>query len=158
MSHGYVYELGYIPYAEDERLCAEDLYDGDYVTMFEAMSDYAADLTEAERSDAIDDLVNSSNGGLVRDGDKLTLVSKRKLLAERYDAFMRAVHRAAATTEDDFISSNGWFKNIFGLKAALNDRTWVRTDDTSIDGLASFIRSHKDGDVFYVGGVVDYHY
>lgn len=158
MSHAYVYELSNLPYAGDERMCADDLYDRDHVTMFAAMSDYVTDLNEIERSNAIDELVANSNGGLVRDGDKLTLVSKRKLLTERYNTFIRAVRRATATTEDDFISFNGWFENIFRLEEALVDRTWVRTDDTDIDGLTSFIRPHKDGDVFYIGGVVDYHY
>ena len=158
MSHACVFEFGDAPFKEDEYLLAEELYDYEYATLFMAMSDYAADLTSEARSDVIDMLVEGSNGGLVREGDKLTLVSKKQLLIGRYRKFKTAVINAASITADEYCSSNGWFEKCFPVEEACIDRTWVRTDDNGTEGFVKFIRRHKDGDAFYVGGVIDYHY
>lgn len=146
---------------EKEALTEEEYIDSDSIPEWftNSIADYTSD--DFSREDDIDWLMTAALGSIATaDGDKLTFSSDvRRYFKEKHEAFIKAAEKLSTTTFDDFVSSYSVDSVLFNLREAYSDRYgfYVYSDDGSIDTLDNFMRQVKDGETYFIGGVVDYH-
>lgn len=146
---------------EKEALTEEKYIDSDSIPEWftNSIADYTSD--DCRREDGIDWLMTAALGSIASvDGDKLTFSSDvRRYFKEKHEAFIKAAEKLSTTTFDDFVSSYSVDSVLFNLREAYSDRYgfYVYSDDGSLDTLNNFMRQVKDGETYFIGGVVDYH-
>jgi len=150
--HSRLYQLTKEPVHKDEWLTEEDLYDTSFIG---EIADYVSTQPEAEREEDIEWFLQGEEGAFVREGDKITLLpgAKHVYFAKRYNEFKK---KAADFTLDNFCSDY----KVGELRNTLRDTLsfYVYTDEGGWKPLDTFIRESAEGDVFYIGGILDYHF
>lgn len=125
-----------------------------------SIADYTSD--DCNREDEIDWLMTDVLGGIATvDGNKLTFSSDvRRYFKGNHEAFINAAKKLSNVTFDDFVYKHSVDTVLFSLEEAYSDRygLYVYSDDGFFDTLDNFIRQAKDGETYFIGGVVDYHY
>lgn len=146
---------------EKEVVPEEERIDSDCVPEWftNSVADYTSD--DCSREDDIDWLMTAALGDIATvDGDKLTFSSDvRRYFKEKHEAFIKAAEKLSGTTFEDFVSSHSVDSALFNLREAYSDRYgfYVYCDDGFLDTLDNFMRLVKDGETYFIGGVVDYH-
>lgn len=146
---------------EREALTEDEYIDSDSIPEWftNSVADYTSDA--CSREDDIDWLMVAALGDIATiDGNKLTFSSDvRKYFKEKHEAFIKAAEKLSGTTFEDFVHSYSVDSVLFNLKEAYSDRYgfYVYSDDGFLDTLDNFMRQVKDGETYFIGGVVDYH-
>ena len=152
--HSRIFQIEKKPLTKEEYI--ESVCIPDWFT--NSIADYTSN--DCDREDDIAWLMDASLGSIASlDGDKLTFSSNvRRYFKEKYEAFIKEAEKLSKTSFDDFISGNST-NMFFRMNEAYSDRYgfYVYSDDGFLDTLDNFMREVKDGDVYYIGGVVDYH-
>lgn len=146
---------------EREAMTEDEYIDSDSIPEWftNSVADYTSDACSREND--IDWLMVAALGNIATiDGDKLTFSSDvRRYFKEKHEAFIKAAEKLSTTTFDDFVSSYSVDSVLFNLREAYSDRYgfYVYSDDGFLDTLDNFMRQVKDGETYFIGGVVDYH-
>lgn len=146
---------------EKEVVPEEERIDSDCIPEWftNSVADYTSD--DCSREDDIDWLMTAALGDIATvDGDKLTFSSDvRRYFKEKHEAFIKAAEKLSGTTFEDFVSSHSVDSTLFNLREAYSDRYgfYVYCDGGFLDTLDNFMRLVKDGETYFIGGVVDYH-
>lgn len=122
----------------------------------DTIADYTDD--ECDRDSDIEWLMGSIGLYATLDGEKLTFNSDPRLyFKERYDEFTRIASELSKASFDDFASGEIGHEK-WRLNQAYEDRYgfYVYQND-GMETLTEWMRQVKAGDVFYIGGTVDYH-
>lgn len=145
---------------EKEVVPEEERIDSDCIPEWftNSVADYTSDATD--REDDIDWLMAAALGDICSaEGDKLTFSSDvRRYFKDKHDAFVKAAERLTKVEFDDFVSDHGVYSILFNLKEAYDDKYgfYVYSND-ELYTLDAFMRTVQDGEVYYIGGTVDYH-
>ena len=145
---------------EKEVVTEEEYIDSDLIPEWftQSVADYTSD--GCDREDDIDWLMSAALGevAMVENG-KLTFSSDvRRYFKRKHDAFVKAAEQVAKVEFNDFVSNHNVYSFLFNLKEAYNDKYgfYVYSND-ELCTLDEFMRTVGDGDVYYIGGTVDYH-
>ncbi len=173
MSHSRIFQVSEKPISEEEYFDESRYYD----CFVGEVADYVSD--ETDREEDIDRLKRSLEGIVEIDGDKLTIVNKKAYFEERFKRWTEALKDLSGATIEDFMGEstgigaseasyfpalckgsrlvawkmrelNGAYDEMFGF--------YVDDEECGIRSLESFLRGTSNGDVFYLGATIDYHY
>lgn len=142
-----------------------------------SIADYVGDMEKKYWKDNWDWLASYAKDSIeIKDG-KLTIVSKKKYFESHYTAFMENIKKAANISLEQFMSDDysvemtGPDGNTYKSRAsflvsdinfAFSDKYGFYMDDNDeyygMETFDDFMRHAKDGDVFYLGSVIDYHF
>jgi ribosome biogenesis SPOUT family RNA methylase Rps3 len=149
--HSRVFELTKEPILEDNWLNEDDLCDTSFIG---EIADFVTTSPKSEREADIQWLLGHKPGVFSRSGDKLiiTASTKRAYLGERYADLKKHVAQLSFT---DFCDD---FKVCILKRMILDTGSFYVYDNGYWSPLDTFIRDASEGDVFYVGGIVDYHF
>ena len=150
--HSRIYQLTKEPIYNDEWLTEADLYDTSFIG---EIADYVSTQPEEEREEDIEWFLQGKEKVFAREGDKLTLLpgAKHAYFAKRYNKFKEKI---ANFTLDDFCNNYKVWESLNILRDTFS--FYVYTDEGGWKPLDTFIRESVEGDVFYIGGIVDYHF
>lgn len=146
---------------EKEALSEEEYIDSNSIPEWftNSVGDYTSDA--CSREDDIDWLMATALGDVATiDGGKLTFSSDvRRYFKDKHEAFIKAAEKLSETSFEDFVHNYSVDSVLFNLKKAYSDRYgfYVYSDDGFLDTLDNFMRQVKDGEIYFIGGVVDYH-
>lgn len=146
---------------EKEAISEDEYIDSDSIPEWftNVIADYTSD--DNDRQNDIDWLMTAAlNEVATAEKDKLIFSSDvRRYFKEKHEAFVKAAEKLSQTPFDDFVSKYAVDSVLFNLKEAYSDRYgfYVYIDDDLVT-LDDFMRDVKDGEVYYFGGVVDYHF
>lgn len=120
-----------------------------------SICDYVDDVSDDDRKMVLDNHLDHK--GLSFKRNKLTIVSLTDYFENRYSKLRESAKRIAKASLDDFAYGKIW-NDIWTINDNYDDKYG---DYIYYDGclftIDDFIRYHE-GESFYVGGVVDYHY
>ena len=154
--HSRIFQIGKEPLTKEEYIVSSSI--PEWFTY--SVADYIDD--DCNRESDIDWLMSAALGGVASvDGDKLVFHDTSRYFEGKYEAFIKAAEQLTKTSFDNFLSCCAVRAVLFNLKEAYNDRYGFyvyNSDDDSLDTLDDFMRSVKDGETYYIGGVIDYHY
>lgn len=94
------------------------------------------------------------------DGDCIVIKNRESYFKEKYEKFSNAVSDLADVSYGTFSNAdNHVYSKIFELTSSYNDKydMYIR-DDGGTQTLDHWMRKVKNGDRFYIGGVLDYHF
>ena len=148
--HCNVFELSRKPIKESDRMNENTLMDNDSFVGY--VADYVADIDEPYE-DTVGWLVNELGASVVynNEDNSITFVHKDMFFKQDYDKFRELIK---GVTFKKFLD----WKWVHQVKSCLSQDwgTYIYFDYPM--NINDFIRDHvKDGDKFYIGGVVDYH-
>lgn len=157
--HSRIFQVSSKPVDRDNYISESNYYDGWFVG---SVADYVADVEEEDQKDSIDWLDKYAAGSLKIEGNKVTVINKEEFFRRDYDNFIKALDDLKNITLNQFTTGKGDLDlNVYRLNSAYEDRYGFYVDDCGEYGglmtINEFMRTKKDGDVFYIGGVVDYH-
>ena len=155
--HSRIFQVSKDKITEDKRI-EEYRYDDGFV---DSVADYVV------KSDDINsdlEWLKSCHKGLEveRKGETVTLkvVSKEEYFEKSFEEFKEGLQKLSEYTMADFIDSKNWL-DFWRLKDSYNNEHGFYVDDNDeYFGIATFdefIRNTKDGDVYYIGNIFDYH-
>lgn len=159
--HSKIIQISSKPIPEDEWVDESDYYDE-----LIGVADYVANITRDVRDGIIDEFCD----GLVferQENDRVVIKSKAFYFEKKYEDFQKNLEKIKGVSFADFCGRNprkAWEleSNVCMVSSAYSDRYGTYVDDRGeYDGIVTldnFVRRSKDGDAFYIGGVVDYHF
>ena len=120
-----------------------------------SIADYINDVMEDQRKMILDNHLNKDGFKFSR--NKLTIVSAEDYFRGRYQKLIDSASDLSKATLEDVASGKIWML-VWHINDCYDDKYgdyiyyggWLNTMD-------DFVR-HHEGESFYVGGVVDYHY
>lgn len=141
------------------------------------IADYVGNIDKKYWKDNWDWLANYAKGAIeIKDG-KLTIINRKEYFASKYAEFKKNVEQAATINFEQFMSHDygieltGPTGNTYKASASslvaninytFNDKYGFYVDDNGeyygMETFDSFMRWVNDGDVFYLGSVIDYHF
>lgn len=145
---------------EKEAITEEEYIDSDLIPEWftQSVADYTSD--GCDREDDIDWLMTGALGDVATvENGKLTFSSDvRRYFKRKHDVFIKAAEQLAKVEFNDFVSSHSVYSILYNLKESYNDRYgfYVYSND-ELYTLDEFMRTVGDGDVYFIGGTVDYH-
>ena len=162
MSHSKIVQISTDPIERKDWIVDTNYYDTGFVG---SVADYVADVTDDERKACIEYLSTYPMPGIrvVPKSETLVIVSKEEYFRSRWEKAVATARSIAEMSLVDFATPKGE-NAIRDMEYYGRDRYSVYVDDTATDfefGFTyfdDFVRQAKDGDVFYIGGIVDYHW
>lgn len=153
--HSRIFQISEEPIKQDDYM-EEDKF---YVNQLDFM-DYC--VTVDDPIPSYEWFAREANGIEIDTAAKtLTVISKEDYFRHKYEAFMKAIQKTKDWTLEDFIGF-GSFAAMFDIRDNYDDKFgfYAYSDYDGLQTMDSFMRSGsvKDGDVFHLGGVVDYHF
>lgn len=157
MSHSRIFQISKKKVDKENYIEAEQYYDN----FCGEIADFIMESDTARDQD-LEFLANALGDAAIVKGDKLIVVDKEHYLKGFYEEFKKAARTIADATLEDFCTTKLSFDE-YHLRAMYNDRFDIYMDDNGEEGyhyqtLMNFLRRVKNGDVFYIGGIMDYHY
>ena len=158
--HSCIFQVSRKP-IDPKDYCSENYelpYDSEYGLLVDPI-DYVVCTPDEERRESIERLKEIHKDVFRIDGDKVTVINKMAYFEKRYQDFMKEIEKLKDATLEQFSTRdlNYTFRN---LKRDYEEEYgfWVLSMETGMDTLDEFMRCIKDGYVFYIGAVMDYHY
>ena len=158
--HSRIIQLSKEPLDEYEWIKESDYYESWFVG---SIADYVSDIDEGDRERQMKSwLGDFGSRGLKYDEKDMTLtvVDKGKYFEAKYSAFIDAAKKVQAATLEQF-SGYDLDRMFYQMREAYEDKFGIYIDGGNETGLITmdeFMRYAKNGDVFYCGGIVDYHF
>lgn len=162
--HSRIFQIESYPVSEDDYICMDTI--PDWFT--NSIADYVADIADGDREEEIEWLMGSNFGKVCRrDGDKLTFnidvggffdgdfEQFKKVLEDLskidFNQFVSGHKPGAASTSLEFLMSR--------LREAYDDHYgfYIYHDD-ELYTMQQWVRRVEPCGVYYLGGVVDYHF
>jgi len=126
----------------------------------DSVADYVVNVGPDEREDDIDWLMRTDFGQVCKqDGDKLTFnIDVGAFFDESFEKFEEALAKLKEAKFNHF-ASGGLEHLMFQLNDAYNDKySFYVWQDGELYTLQSWMRQVKPLSVYYLGGIVDYHF
>ena len=158
--HSRIIQLSKEPLDEYEWIKESDYYGSWFVG---SIADYASDIDEGDRERQMKSWLGDfgSRGFKYDEKDMtLTVVDKGKYFMAKYSAFIDAAKKVQAATLEQF-SGYDLDHMFYQMREAYEDKFGIYIDGGNETGLITmdeFMRYAKNGDVFYCGGILDYHF
>lgn len=160
--HSKIIQISRNKIPEDERTIDDDYYyDGFSGWFVPSVADYVTSMDEEEQKRAMENL-NAEFVSIDPKARKMTILSKEKYFEQPYKMFLDAAARCSKASFEEFM------RDYNDLRAAWFKVCWTYEDKHSIyvdlkdgDGLMTwdaFLRMVNNGDVFYIGSVLGYHF
>lgn len=153
--HSRIFQIEKEPVLEDDYISEYSI--PDWFT--EQIADYVNG--DCDRNEDIDWLMSCGISKFAAlEGDKLTFTSDiRGYFKEKHEEFVEAAQKLAKVPFDDFVNSYGVESTLFNLRSAYEDEySFYICSDDHIQTMDSWMRTVQPGEVYYFGGVVDYHF
>lgn len=154
--HSRIFQISDKPISENDYINETDYYDTGFIG---EIADYVSDDTD--REDDIEWLKTYFKDVADFDGDSFTIINQRKYFEKRFNNFLEVIKEISLLTFEDFCTDGNYFNSkMWQLNVAYRDKFGFYMDDeyAGTEPLDDFMRRAKNGDVFYIGGTVDYHY
>lgn len=127
--------------------------------------DYVSEMDEEEIDDSIDWLVKSSDGFIVYDKETKSIkFDKKKLMEIDYNAFIKFAKELSQVTIDEFSDTAKDYANSVEYKKTKLDESYgdrwgfyFYNEDLGLLPENEFLRKLKDGEIYYLGNVLDHH-
>lgn len=150
--HSRIFQLTKEPVAKNEWLTEEDFFESDFIG---SVADYVKTQPEIERQEDVEWLVQGTKGIFALEGEKVRVLpgAKHAYFAERYNQFKE---KADSLTLDDFCCGNGTWELCETIQEKFS--FYIYDEYGGWKPLDLFVREVEEGDVFYIGGIVDYHF
>ena len=159
--HSKIFQISSKPIYEIDYIIADNYFDW----FVPSIADYTDDLNEEEVKNCIDWFINIYLKDIVTCEDgKITIINKEKYFEKKYTKFKDKINALQNTTFKQFIGEemSNLHMDIMSAKAAYIDEYSIYIDDngeySGLETLDEFMRRSKNGDVFYIGNVIDYHF
>ena len=143
----------------EEKRLGKDEYIKSHSFDYDEISSFA-DYVDDERVNVKDDLASLDKdikGIFKREGRKLTLLNTNAFV----DEWKQAIKDAADKLDLCDQSACFWMKDLF-VGTHLHSDFRIYCEYGGIMNFAGYVRylinNHKPGDVFYIGGIVDFHF
>ena len=154
--HGRIFQLELNPVPRSERIDSSDI-----PGWFSYISDFTDDCVDVEYS--TEWLLKGAIGNVASLlGDKLVFDEwdvRRRYFVDKYKKFVKAAGELSSVAFDDFISTCGVDMIMRRLSEAYDDKYGFYVfSEGELCTLDDFMRTVKDGETYYLGGIVDYHY
>lgn len=151
--HSRIFQVSAAPIAKEDYISSAD-YEDHWFTR--EIADYVSD--NCDRDSDIEWL--KSDGleiGTEKERAVLIVKDKHAFFNAAYESFRESLKEAEAMTIDDFCKIGTSFIP-FRVKHSYEDKYgFYIEDENELKTLDSWVRLVKEGDVFYIGGTVDYH-
>ena len=155
MAHNRIFEVSKYAMDPHDWLVADDLAECTFVGN---ISDYVRDIDDVDRLESIEWLIKCTTGALnvtLEDSNyKLTLAQngKQSYFEKRLDSLKSMINEM---TIDEFADDMTAWK----IQELINERySFYVYEEGLYQTLDNFIRNIKDGEVYYICGVLDYHH
>lgn len=157
--HSKIFQVSRDPLTRDDWVSEFHYYDN----FVGRIADYLERIGDGKgRRSCIEDL--SMHNGIIANpiSETLTIKSKIEFFRGYYEDFKNAVDNLREISIYDFSDSSFMLSmDMYRLNAAVSNEFNYYIEDT--DGcdlvtLQDFVRTHKDGDRFYIGAIIDYHF
>ena len=138
---------------EEPRVTSDDFEMGDIL-----VADYYDDLNKEAQDERIEDFL-STTGIIPAENRKCFTVDKEAYFRERYNVFRKMVEDLKF---EDFSGKEKSFNlSLYELENLLRDDTavYIRNAEWGCsEPLDDFVREADEGETYYIGNVVDYHF
>lgn len=167
--HSCIFQVSSTPISEGDRV-DEDRYVDRFIG---SVADYVDELTGESHDHAIEWLKVCLEGAVKIEDGKLIIINRMKYLKAMYLRFLDALNSLMNNvSEDSFAGNNRDAADaidyahsvdflMYQLKNAYKDECGFYMDDNDEKlgnvPLIEFMRNAKDGEVYYLGSVMDYH-
>lgn len=159
MGHYKIFQVSKTPLLRSEYIIPSDFFD--YNGFINVIADWVNHIDPKDEQEII--LRKFSRDGIEYDPDKrcFKITDKDALLSGYYDSFTNALKRLSKYPKDKFINHNyDMDTDVFRIDDYYHNKYSdyiYNEDDSDLQSFVDFIRYHDVGDVFYIGGIVDYH-
>ena len=158
--HSRVFQVSTKPIEEEDYLKEEDFYDCHLVG---GAMDYITDWTD--RDDDIKWFANCYKKVLKVEGDKFTIVDKDAYFKKKYEEWIKCLKELAKTSFEDFKGDDNSFDELsfreYHTHMLFEDNGEFHVQFEDINTLMTiddFMRHVHNGETYYFGGTLDYHY
>lgn len=159
--HSKIFQLSTEPISKEDYKTADDYVD----TGFMQIADYTDDMDDEDRESCIDWFSKYLASGAELKNGVLEIKDKKKLLEGQFQTFRKTAGLLQYVSLDDFCEPEfskgtedlGYL--MYTLDAAYSDKYgyYVDIDDYPAP-LSDFLRRAHNGDRYYIGAVIDYHF
>lgn len=159
--HSKIFQLSTEPISKEDYKTADDYVD----TGFMQIADYTDDMDDEDRESCIDWFSKYLVSGAEIKNGVLEIKDKKKLLEGQFQTFRKTAGLLQYVSLDDFCEPEfskgtedlGYL--MYTLDAAYSDKYgyYVDIDDYPVP-LSDFLRRAHNGDRYYIGAVIDYHF
>lgn len=160
MAHSNIFQISSKPIGRGHWTVADDYVDTGFVG---EIADYVDDLTEEERLGCLEwcEKYDIAPGIEVdAKAETIKIVSKEEYFREKWKKTAAAAMKLAEMPLKEFATSEAQ-EALDDIGYYGNSRHDLYADAPDIWGFCpfdEFVRNVNDGDVFYIGGIVDYHW
>ena len=156
--HSRIFQISRKPINKDEYISEYDYYDSGFIG---EIADYVSDDTDRDAD--IEWLKSRLEGVADFNGDSFTIKDQRKYFEKSFSDFLEAIKEVSLLTFQDFCTNaNDFDYKMYKLKTAYRNEFRFYIDDNGEyagrEPLDDFMRRAKNGDVFYIGATLDYHF
>lgn len=158
--HSKIFQISRKPISKDNYITEDRYYDG----FVGEIADYV-DIDSSYHDICIDYLGEYLGDAAKINGNKIKIIDKRKYFDKKYEEFIQYAKKIVENTSPeefagDYSGDLGF--NIINLTWSYEDKYGFYVDDNDEDAglepIDTFLRRAKNGDVFYFGEVIDYHF
>ena len=160
MGHYKIFQVSKTPLLKSEYIIPSDFYD--YNGFMGVIADWVKYVEPNDEQEII--LGKFSKDGLEYTPDKrcFKITDKDILLSGYYDEFVKTLKRLSEYPKDKFINHDyDMDTDVFSIDDFYHNRYSdyiYDEDDGGLQPFVDFIRYHDVGEVFFIGGIVDYHH
>lgn len=156
--HSRIFQISREPINKDEYISEADYYDSGFIG---EIADYVSDYTD--RDDDIELIKARLEGVADFNGDSFTIKNQRKYFEKKFSNFLETIEDISLLTFEDFCTDESDFSyKMYKLESAYRDKFKFYINDNGeyagTEPIDDFMRRAKNGDVFYIGATLDYHF
>jgi len=161
--HSKIIQISEKPISKRSFVSESQYYD-DFVGR---IADYVDELREDYRCDCVKSCLGGDAFVVAEDGKSFEVVDKDSYFRPRYDQFMKTLNDLKDATLEDFAGSSLRPHYEFSYKVSLMASSYEDDYDIYVDDngekyglipLDQFMRYAQNGEKYYVGNVIDYHF
>lgn len=151
----YIIQIGNKPIDKDDYIEESGYYDS---WLLGSVADYVSDVPEEDYDEIIEAIGSRTGIETVKteDGWKIRIKDIKSYFSEKYRTFMAKCEEMKDLTLEQFASYEFGYEAYSMYKFA-NDKYDLYLDRDGLINIDGFLREAKDGDEYYIGGIVSYH-
>ena len=166
MSHGKILQVSKQPINKLDYFAADDYYYSDYCgNAIGSGVDYIMDMDDEEMQDCLEwleqfpDYYSESAIKFDAKARTMTIISKAEYFKQRYEKVKEACQQIIDNGLESFVRPSILHDALFDIEYYGNDRYGLQISEYEGDTtcMDTFMRNANDGDVYYIGAVIDFH-
>lgn len=157
--HSKIFQVSSSPITPENYFSEERYYDG----FVGSIADYTANIPKNARKQCIKYLSERLSNAVVYDSasDKFTVIDLDSYFKWRYEGFTHYRELLQDINYESFVH-NAWDADsiVRYISDTISDKYgyYVDSDCDGLNTIDCFLRTLKNGDCFYIGAVIDYHF